>query len=270
MPRARPIGMDPPTDDRPFFNFLRKRWGPVAADPTAFLNSSTASLLNSQLRKGVIPLDVAHLFVTAFVGLVFVLVFVLAPLYFSEAGRASWPGRAVTLLYFSCLGLRLHRDRARSDPDLHEARGLPPLCVFDGDLHPASRGGRGKSLCREARHITKWALGDPLRRRARRGCASAARISVVVPALPGRSAGASHPRISPPDLPSRFLPGHAVSAGNPPARAGSARLDRLGVGHERSLHGVGRPFFGRARDLPGLPGNTDRRARRLPACPRFL
>ena len=96
--------IDPPTDDRPFFNFLRKRWGPVRADPTGFLNLSTAALLNSQLRKEVIPLDVAHFFVTGFVGIVFVLVFVLVPLFFSEAGLASWPGRAATLLYFSCLG----------------------------------------------------------------------------------------------------------------------------------------------------------------------
>ena len=94
----------PPTDDKPYFNFLRKRYGILGASPEAHLDSATAEVLNSQLRKGLVPMDVIHLVVTAAVTLLFSVVFVFVPLWGSEVGRARWPGKAVSLAYFGCLG----------------------------------------------------------------------------------------------------------------------------------------------------------------------
>jgi hypothetical protein len=91
------------TDDRPFFNFLRRRLGRLSADPARLTNESTALFLNSQLRR-FIPMDMIHLVVTSAVSLFFAFVFVLVPLRWAEAGRAPWPAKAGTLLYFSCLG----------------------------------------------------------------------------------------------------------------------------------------------------------------------
>jgi spermidine synthase len=93
----------PTTDDRPFFNLLRKRLGRVEPDPERHTDLATALILNSQLRKG-IPMDVVHLAVTAAVSLFFAFVFVGVPLYGSEVGRARWPSKTPSVVYFSCLG----------------------------------------------------------------------------------------------------------------------------------------------------------------------
>ncbi len=92
------------TDDRPYFNFLRKTNKTLVADPAHFLNYSTASLLNSQLKNGWIPSDVIHLLVTGGASLVFIVVFIGVPMLFSRTGRERWPGKLSSLLYFSCLG----------------------------------------------------------------------------------------------------------------------------------------------------------------------
>ncbi len=95
--------VDPPTDDRPFFNFFRKKIKKVEADPANFMNYSTAGLLNSQLAGGV-PMDIIHLIVTGAASILFVGVFVFVPLLYSKVGRARWPNKGKTLIYFSCLG----------------------------------------------------------------------------------------------------------------------------------------------------------------------
>ncbi|MBE0585201.1 MAG: hypothetical protein IH612_15755, partial [Desulfofustis sp.] len=92
------------TDDRPYFNFLRKSFTELAADPSQFLNFSTASLLNSQLKNGWIATDVIHLVVTGGASLFFIVMFVFVPMYFSRAGREKWQGKVASLIYFSCLG----------------------------------------------------------------------------------------------------------------------------------------------------------------------
>ena len=96
--------LGPTTDDRPYFNFLRKSFARLKEDPAGFLNYSTASLLNSQLKNGWIPADVIHLIVTGVASLVFIVVFICIPMFFSRAGRVSWNGKGASLLYFSCLG----------------------------------------------------------------------------------------------------------------------------------------------------------------------
>lgn len=92
------------TDNKPYFNFLRQSFSKLDADPENYLNYSTASLLNSQLKKGWIPTDVVHLIVTGGASLFFIVLFLFVPLYFSKAGRISWRGKIYSLVYFSCLG----------------------------------------------------------------------------------------------------------------------------------------------------------------------
>ena len=92
------------TDNKPYFNFLRKSFSPLETDPAHYLNYSTASLINSQLKDTYIPSDVIHLIVTGFASLVFTLLFILIPMFFAKAGKVHWPGKVPSLLYFSCLG----------------------------------------------------------------------------------------------------------------------------------------------------------------------
>jgi spermidine synthase len=92
------------TDDRPYFNFLRKSFAKLKADPANFLNYSTSSLMNSQMENGWIPTDVVHLVVTGGASFFFVILFVFVPLFFSRAGKERWAGKAYSLIYFSCLG----------------------------------------------------------------------------------------------------------------------------------------------------------------------
>jgi hypothetical protein len=93
-----------PTDDRPFFNFLRKRVVRLLPAPERYLNFSTANSLNSSLKKGFIPMDSVHLPITAVVSIFYALIFIVIPLRFSEAGRLPWKGKPAVLTYFSCLG----------------------------------------------------------------------------------------------------------------------------------------------------------------------
>jgi spermidine synthase len=94
----------PTTDNQPFFNFLRKRIGPIHADASTFTDPATAYLLNSQLRRNLIPMDLVHLIVTAAVSLFFAAIFVAAPLYKSDIRRAGTTVKFASMLYFSCLG----------------------------------------------------------------------------------------------------------------------------------------------------------------------
>lgn len=94
----------PATDDKPFFNFLRKRIATLEPNRERFLDTSSALILNSQLRKGLVPMDLIHLVVTGFVSLLFAVVFILLPLYKAEVGRAAWPAKYAAMTYFSCLG----------------------------------------------------------------------------------------------------------------------------------------------------------------------
>lgn len=92
------------TDNKPYFNFLRKSFDKLEADDENFLNYSTMSLLNAQLKAGKIPSDVIHLIVTSGASFFFIVVFIFIPLLFSKAGKIKWQGKGLNLLYFSCLG----------------------------------------------------------------------------------------------------------------------------------------------------------------------
>ena len=67
------------------------------------MNSHTAHILNSSMKK-FIPMDCVHLVVTSVVALFFAGLFILLPLYFSEAGKSHWYRKKYALIYFSCLG----------------------------------------------------------------------------------------------------------------------------------------------------------------------
>lgn len=93
-------------DNRPYFNFLRKKWERYdRAYPEKYMDYSTASLLSSQYTSDrLLPRDVEHLVVVSAAALFFALLFILLPLLFSKAGRMPWPGKLAAMGYFSCLG----------------------------------------------------------------------------------------------------------------------------------------------------------------------
>jgi len=94
------------TDNRPYFNFLRKEWGRYnRAYPEKYMDYSTAARLSSQYGKNqFVPSDIEHLVIVSAASLLFALIFVLVPLLLSKAGRVRWPGKLASLGYFSCLG----------------------------------------------------------------------------------------------------------------------------------------------------------------------
>ncbi len=93
------------TDDRPYFEMMRKTVRVLQPDPARFLDPGTAWQVNEPLiyAKG-IPMDWIHLILTGAVALIFMLVFVLVPLRFSEVGRHPGSTPVPLLVYFSCLG----------------------------------------------------------------------------------------------------------------------------------------------------------------------
>ena len=101
-----PFRVTASTDNRPYFNFLRKEWGHYnRAYPELFMDYSTAARLASQYsRDHILPSDIEHLVVVSAASLLFALIFVLTPLLFSKTGRVRWPGKLASLGYFSCLG----------------------------------------------------------------------------------------------------------------------------------------------------------------------
>ena len=98
--------IEPSTDNRPYFNFLRKNFAPVEINPMQFMSESMAGPLNNyiSLNSMSIPLDVAPLLIIGLISLLLAGAFILLPLHFSEVGKSTWPGKSVSLLYFSCLG----------------------------------------------------------------------------------------------------------------------------------------------------------------------
>ncbi len=91
------------TDDRPYFNFLRKSFNLLELDKEHFVDNGTVAVLNSQMRQFV-AMDVVHLFLTGIACVLFAAIFVLLPLLFSNVGKVYWQAKQATLLYFSCLG----------------------------------------------------------------------------------------------------------------------------------------------------------------------
>jgi len=98
------IRVRPAVDDQPFFNFLRKTARPLEANRATFVDAATAGMLNSQLRKNRVPMDLIHLIVTGIVSLFFAAVFVLVPLSRSERRQTPRAAQYSSMVYFACLG----------------------------------------------------------------------------------------------------------------------------------------------------------------------
>jgi len=100
------FSLEPATDNRPYFNFLRKRLGTVEIDPGQYMSESMAGPLNNliNIKSVSIPFDIAPLLITGVVSLFLAGTFILVPLKFSEVGKSKWTNKADSLLYFSCLG----------------------------------------------------------------------------------------------------------------------------------------------------------------------
>lgn len=100
-----PYRIEEPTDDRPFFNFLRVNLDTLPDnDANIAVNYSVSGLLNSQKSQG-FPIDVIHLFITAAAAIVFAILFTMVPMLFAQTGRERWTGKLNFMIYFSCLGL---------------------------------------------------------------------------------------------------------------------------------------------------------------------
>lgn len=99
------VNLSPRTDDRPYFEMLRKSLGLVHPDKANYTDAGTADVVNStsEYSKG-IPMDWIHLFLTGFTSLLFMVLFVVVPLRFSSVGRQEGSTSIPVLVYFSCLG----------------------------------------------------------------------------------------------------------------------------------------------------------------------
>lgn len=97
-----PYRIDVPTDDKPFFNHMRKRMKPVSYDEP-YVDTSVKVLLNDSIKHG-LPMDVIHLIVSAGSALLIAVVCLFGPLLFSKVGRAHWEGKTAFIGYFACLG----------------------------------------------------------------------------------------------------------------------------------------------------------------------
>jgi spermidine synthase len=98
-----PVDFSPRTDDRPYFGFLRRHIRLLQADPIHYLDEGTAYSLNISMLHGV-PMDLVHLFMTGAASLLFVFLFVYAPLRYSAVGQQSGATALPLMIYFSCLG----------------------------------------------------------------------------------------------------------------------------------------------------------------------
>jgi spermidine synthase len=94
----------PNSDDQPYFNFFRKSLKRLSVNKDTFVDEAVATLMNSQLRKYNIPMDVIHFVVVGTIALFFALMFILLPLMYSKAGKVQWAWKWSVLGYFSCLG----------------------------------------------------------------------------------------------------------------------------------------------------------------------
>jgi spermidine synthase len=91
---AASSGIEPATDDRPYFNLFEKSLNP-------FTNGVTEGLKNplQNSAQGLITL-----YMTGIVAVIYALLFILVPLLFFFAGKQKVPTKGSSLLYFSCLG----------------------------------------------------------------------------------------------------------------------------------------------------------------------
>jgi spermidine synthase len=99
------VYVTPRTDDKPYFHMLRKSLQILKPDPANYLDPGTAYEVNaaSIYTKG-IPMDWIHLILTGAASGIFIIAFVVIPLFFSSVGKKEGATSIPLLVYFSCLG----------------------------------------------------------------------------------------------------------------------------------------------------------------------
>jgi len=93
----------PRTDDKPYFHMLRKSFQYLTPDPANYLDVGTAYTVNASDAFG-IPMDWIHLIFTGAASLIFIVAFVVIPLWFARVGKEEGATSIPLLIYFSCLG----------------------------------------------------------------------------------------------------------------------------------------------------------------------
>ncbi len=95
--------LTPVTDNNPYFAMIRKHGGYAVPATSKYMDHGTAYFLNLQQQR-FLPSDWFTLFLVGTISLLFSVVFIFVPLFYSHHGRARWPRMGWYLVYFSCLG----------------------------------------------------------------------------------------------------------------------------------------------------------------------
>jgi len=93
----------PVTDNKPFFNMIRKTVTQLNTHSSKYIDGGTVKILNAQLLP-FLSRDILSFFVVGAVSILFAMIFIFVPLLGSSVGKARWRGRGWYLVYFSCLG----------------------------------------------------------------------------------------------------------------------------------------------------------------------
>jgi spermidine synthase len=83
---------DPSTDDKPYFNHIRKSLGLVGEDRDAYISPTIRHMLNMQVEGSALPRDVMHLFIVGAASILAVILFLILPTLFSRTGKVHWQG----------------------------------------------------------------------------------------------------------------------------------------------------------------------------------
>src|SRR5204862_6194773 len=78
---------------------------PLQPDQATFVDAATAGMLNSQLRKDRVPMDLIHLIVTGGISSFFAGVYILVPLSRAERRQTPPAARYLSMASFACLGM---------------------------------------------------------------------------------------------------------------------------------------------------------------------
>ncbi|MDH3639980.1 MAG: hypothetical protein OES09_16175, partial [Gammaproteobacteria bacterium] len=91
MAAAASFDLTPVTDDNPYFAMLRKQRGYAIPALSSYMDHGTAHFLNLQQQR-FLPSDWFTLFLVGSISMIFSIVFIFVPLFFSHHGRANWTG----------------------------------------------------------------------------------------------------------------------------------------------------------------------------------
>jgi spermidine synthase len=99
-----PYRIEPVTDDKPFFRYLRKSLQPLKVDEAGFVPLETTIHINAPLR-GIIPLDFVHIYMIGGLSVIIAGCLLFVPLSGLLQTALTRAQGLATLLYFGCLGM---------------------------------------------------------------------------------------------------------------------------------------------------------------------